>query len=108
MRGLRLFLGAASVLALAACGASPDQQQGPFSQAPPPPPAASGTCNADGAAAAVGHAYGEAVAEEARKNSGARVVRALRPGQAVTLEFSSERLTLDLDGAGRVTRARCG
>jgi len=35
-------------------------------------------------------------------------MRALRPGQVVTMEFDARRLTLELDGDGRVVRVRCG
>jgi hypothetical protein len=98
-----LFLAAALALWLTACAVP----QPEFAQAPPPP-AAPGSCNAEVAQFAVGQAYGEAIADEVRRRSGARVVRTLRPGQVVTMEYNSERVTLDLDGGGRVTRVRCG
>jgi hypothetical protein len=106
MRGTLLFASALA-LALSACAPPPRQQQEQFSQVPPPP-SAPGSCNAEAAQFAVGQAYGEALADQVRRRSGAALVRTLRPGQIVTLEFSSERLTLDLDGSGRVTRVRCG
>jgi len=34
--------------------------------------------------------------------------RALKPGQAVTMEFNGARLNLDVDARGRVTSVRCG
>jgi len=74
----------------------------------PPAPAAPGSCNAAAAQFAVGQAYGEAIADEARRRSGARVSRALRPGQVVTMEYNSERLNLELDAGSRVVRVRCG
>lgn len=97
---LRSTLLLAAFVSLAACAAPPP--------AAPPAPAAPGSCDAKAAQFAVGQAYGEAIADEARRRSGARVSRALRPGQVVTLEYNSERLNLDLDAANRVIRVRCG
>jgi hypothetical protein len=35
------------------------------------------------------------------------MVRVLRPGQAVTMEFNAERLNLEVDATGRIVAARC-
>jgi hypothetical protein len=35
-------------------------------------------------------------------------VRVIRPGMAVTMDFSETRLNLETDAAGMVTRVRCG
>lgn len=87
----------AAVAALSAC-AQPEQQ----------PPAAEGECNAKAAQFAVGYASTDALAEEARRRSGSKLVRVLKPGQMVTMEFNSERLNLDVDEGNRVTAVRCG
>ena len=103
MRGALLFAPVLALL-LAACAAPKE-----FAQAPPPPstiPAAG--CNAEAAQFAVGQAYGEAIADQVKMRSGASAVRALRPGQAVTMEFIADRVNLDLDAAGKITRVRCG
>ncbi|NML85049.1 MAG: starvation-inducible protein [Polaromonas sp.] len=73
-------------------------------------PAASGSgeCNASGAQFAIGRSADATLVEEARQRSGARTARVIRPGQAVTLEFSSQRLNLDIDAGNSVTQARCG
>lgn len=102
MRGT-LLLAPALALLLAACAAQPE-----FGQAPPPPPTAPGTCDAGAAQFAVGQAYGEALADQVKRRSGASALRTLRPGQVTTMEYIADRVTLDLDGAGRVTRVRCG
>lgn len=75
---------------------------------PQPAPESTLACNAQAAQFAVGYAWTDALGEEARRRSGAKTVRALRPGQAVTLEFNAERLNLDVDEGSRVTRVRCG
>ena len=74
----------------------------------PPPPAVGSDCNAAPAQFAVGQAYGEALADEVRRRSGASSVRVIRPGMAVTMDFNAQRVNLDLDGGSRVTRVRCG
>ena len=73
----------------------------------PPPPAAS-ACNAQGAQFAIGKIPGASVVEEARQRSGSYMARVLRPGQVVTMEFNAQRLNLDLNTAGVITRVRCG
>jgi len=46
--------------------------------------------------------------EEARLAAGATVVRALRPGEVVTMEYRGDRLTLTLDESGKVSAVNCG
>jgi hypothetical protein len=80
-------------------------------QAPPvatPAASGSGECSAAGAQFAIGRSADATLVEQARQRSGARMARVLRPGQAVTMEFSSQRLNLDIDAANQVTRVRCG
>ena len=101
MRSLSCTLAVLSVSLATGCASKPPE-------AVPPVPASPAVCNAEPAQFAVGHAYGEAIAEEVRRKSGARSSRAIRPGQVVTMEYSPERVTMDLDAAGRVTRVRCG
>lgn len=84
---------------------------------PAPAPAGAGSapagpaanvCNAQGAQFAVGKTAGASVVEEARQRSGSYMARVLRPNQAVTMEFNAQRLNLDVNSAGVVTRVRCG
>ncbi len=67
-----------------------------------------GTCDGQGAQWAVGKSATAAVLEQARVRAGARMARVLHPGQMVTQEFDGQRLTLQLDAAGKVSAARCG
>ncbi len=69
-----------------------------------PASAADGPCRAAGAAALVG----APLPADAAARTGARTVRALRPGQMATMEFRADRLTIQLDAAGVVVSARCG
>ena len=65
-------------------------------------------CSAQGAQFAVGKPASASVVEQARKRSGAQMARLLRPDQVVTMEFSAQRLNLDVNATGVITRARCG
>ena len=67
-----------------------------------------GSCDDKAAAAFVGQAISEDVAGRARAAAGARGVRVIRPGMAVTMDYREGRLNLHLDDDGRITRATCG
>ena len=93
---MRILLAA---LALAGCVPRPQST---------PPPAETGACNAAPAQGLVGRQSSPALAEEARRLSGARVWRWLRPGQIVTMEYRADRLNLHLDAGEKVERIVCG
>ena len=72
-------------------------------------PSATGDgCNAEPAQRLVGEVYSPELGEEARVTAGARVERALRPGQIVTMEFRADRLSFTLDEKGRISAVSCG
>lgn len=71
-------------------------------------PVVPGACRAEPAQYAIGRMVDGALESDVRASSGARIVRVLRPGQMVTMEFSAERLNLTVDAAGKVTRVNCG
>ena len=68
----------------------------------------SGTCDAQAASYAVGQQASPALQSELITKTLAKTLRVVRPGEAVTQEFSSQRLNLDVDNGGRITGARCG
>jgi hypothetical protein len=88
---------------LAACAQQPPQ----VPEAPPPPVFAPGECDAQSAQFIVGKPYNTPLGEEARQRARAERVRAVRPGDMITMEFDARRLTIDLDAQGVVVRARC-
>lgn len=102
------YLLAAALGCLATACAQPQSPIGAPSPSAPQPPAMAGECDAAKAQYAVGRPFSDALLEEARSRSGARIARILRPGQAITLEHNLQRLNLELDANGQVTRARCG
>jgi len=74
----------------------------------PTPARPAGECDAGPAHTVIGRTLTPALQEEARKASGAETVRALAPGQVITMEYNSRRLTLQLNRDNVVTRATCG
>ncbi|OCC02775.1 hypothetical protein BA190_22400 [Labrys sp. WJW] len=86
---------AIAMLALAACASNAAQ--------PGQPPA----CVAAAAQRLVGQPRPSD--DEARKLTGARIVRQIKPGQAVTFDFRPDRVTITTNPAtGRVVSAGCG
>jgi hypothetical protein len=62
----------------------------------------------DQARFAVGLSYSDALARELRSRSGVETLRVLRPDDVVTLTYGTHRLTVHLDGSGRVQQLACG
>lgn len=90
--------------AVSACAQQASSVRAPATPAAP----AAGVCNAAGAQFALGQSLTAQVQTEAQTRSGAKIVRVLRPGQMVTMEFNEQRLNLEVDGTGRVIQVRCG
>ena len=65
-------------------------------------------CDASAAQFTVGKPASPALLEQAKAKAGAQTVRALGPNDMVTLEYRSDRLNLNTDQAGSVTRVNCG
>lgn len=75
---------------------------------PLPGPPQGRVCEAGGVQNLIGRPMSVGNRALARRVSRARVVRVLRPGQIVTMEFRADRLNLDVDARGIITGARCG
>lgn len=65
-------------------------------------------CVAKRAERFVGRAGTPPVAEKAREAAGAVIVRVLKPGEMVTMEYQEGRLNLMVDVAGKIIGVRCG
>ncbi|HEN8714530.1 MULTISPECIES: I78 family peptidase inhibitor [Pseudomonas] len=76
--------------------------------APAAPAGNDGRCEASGADFAIGKQGSAELLEQARKASGSQMARILKPHDMVTLEYRSERLNLNVDEQGKVTRVNCG
>lgn len=81
-------------------------------QAPSAPPETEtpgeGLCKIEPLADLVGSAASSDLAAEALRRSGARAMRWIAPDSAVTMDFRPDRLNVDIDSGGKVTRFRCG
>lgn len=66
------------------------------------------SCDTSILAGLVGKPFTPALEADARKQSGLKNVRVIRPGMAVTMDFRPDRLNIDLDEKGVVTGFRCG
>ena len=66
------------------------------------------SCDASGLGDLTGRPASQQLGAEAVRRSGARTVRWIRPGDAVTMDYRSDRLNINLDGAGRVEGFNCG
>ncbi|MFU4581107.1 I78 family peptidase inhibitor [Pseudomonas aeruginosa] len=71
-------------------------------------PAADGRCDANAVQAYVGKQASAAIVEEARRAAGAEVARALRPHDAVTMDYNPRRLNIDVDDTLVIKRLSCG
>ncbi|HBO5681432.1 TPA: hypothetical protein L4622_005450 [Pseudomonas aeruginosa] len=76
--------------------------------APAATPAADGRCDANAVQAYVGKQASAAIIEEARRAAGAEVARALRPHDAVTMDYNPRRLNIDVDDTLVIKRLSCG
>ena len=65
-------------------------------------------CDASTLGNLVGRDATQALGAEALRRSGARVLRWIRPGDVVTMDYSEQRLNIHLDARGRVDRFACG
>ena len=50
----------------------------------------------------------DALVADARRLSGAKLVRRIEPGMAVTMDYRVDRLNVHVDGRGDVERVSCG
>ncbi|MFJ4344451.1 I78 family peptidase inhibitor [Pseudomonas sp. NPDC089401] len=102
----RAYLATLAVAAvLAGCSTGGDAAGGKASAVPA---GNDGRCEASGADFAIGKQGSAELLEQARKASGSQMARILKPHDVVTLEYRSERLNLNVDEQGVVTRVNCG
>ena len=86
----------------AACAsAAPPVQQ-------PEAPALEDRCDAAAAAVLIGRKATPGVADDAKRLSGAAMVRVIRAGDPVTSDYQTSRINVDVGRDGRVADIRCG
>lgn len=94
---LSAALAATAACATTAAGDEPEQVVG-----------VEGSCSAEALADLAGQAATQELGSEALRRSGARALRWIRPGDAVTMDYRTDRLNVHLDAQGRVERFACG
>jgi Peptidase inhibitor I78 family len=67
-----------------------------------------GACHGEGLGQFTGQPASADLGARILRESGARTIRWVPKGSAVTMEYSAERVTVMLDGSNRVERASCG
>lgn len=71
-------------------------------------PSFSGSCDSAAVASLVGKTASTALVDQAKRQSGAETVRVLHPNDAVTMDYNSRRLNIDVDGANVIKQFSCG
>ncbi|AOE84981.1 I78 family peptidase inhibitor [Pseudomonas sp. TCU-HL1] len=71
-------------------------------------PSFGGTCDSAAVAALVGKTANLALVDQAKRQSGAETARVLRPHDAVTMDYNSRRLNIDVDETDVVKQFTCG
>lgn len=97
------WIAAAALLPLAACST----MDGAAEPAPLPPPAEA-ACNGDAGQSFVGQTASAETGAALLRATGARTLRWVAPGMAVTMDFRPDRLTVSYDGAMKIERVSCG
>jgi hypothetical protein len=101
---LRLWFLVGPVALVAGCLPVMDTDPRP----PMPPQQTQGQCEAAPATWSVGLTATDEIVERAWDDSGARLLRVIRPDESVTMEYNSDRLNIELDRADVIRRVRCG
>jgi hypothetical protein len=74
---------------------------------PTPMPGPGRMCNAGAVQNYIGSGMSPQLQSRLRSRSNASTVRVVRPGQAMTMDFRRDRLTVDVDARGRISGLRC-
>lgn len=96
------------LLPLAACSSTPPSVD--TSPTNPKPEAAGlgSHCRPDTLTALVGQTASQEVVDRAVRDAGARTIRVVKPGMAVTMDYREDRVTLSVDANNKIERASCG
>ena len=80
----------------------------PPGEEPPEEVGGGGSCDASGLGDLVGRPASSELGTEAVRRSGARSLRWIQPGDAVTMDYRTDRLNIRLDSRNRVEGFTCG
>jgi hypothetical protein len=103
-----LILLSSSLALLGGCGSTPESGKAAEQTSTQSAAALGSGCNSDAAQYAVGKTATPELFEQLQQRAGAKVTRLVRPDDAMTMDFNSERLTITTDNALVIQTARCG
>lgn len=93
------------LVSLSLIGCAPET---PGYQVPPPETQQATPCGAEKLARFIGVARTDAISAEVASISGAKAIRWIAPGMAVTMDFREDRLNVRLDEKSVITTFVCG
>lgn len=96
---MHLLTAGAALLALTACT---------IAESDPVPSLRQGNCRSEPLSQFIGQPASQELGARMLSASGARIIRWVPKGGMVTMDFSPNRLTVQLDGSNRVEGANCG
>lgn len=96
------------ILLLSVTGCVTPAPDGSSERVPEHGSAAGYECRAEPAQSLVGQPASATLGERGLQLSGARTLRWIRPGDAVTMDYRTDRLNISLDASNRVERISCG
>lgn len=99
---MRLAVTSLALLPLAACTIA--QSNATADTVPVPPP----VCRNESLAQFTGQPASAELGQRMLQASGARILRWVPKGAAVTMDYREDRITIYLDGSNRIERASCG
>jgi len=95
----------AAIVPMQACrAASPPTAETPM----PSDPSAKGSCRLDAVQGYVGQEPSDQTVAEIFTKSQAKRLRLIHAGEMVTMDFSPDRLNIELDKSGKIARITCG
>lgn len=105
---IRLLLLMSLLPLLAGCtgmAAPPSRDEAPL---PPKVTTGADSCGAGRVQDRVGRRFADPLGASMLEESGAAAIRVMHPGQAYTLEYRADRLSVRLDEEGMITTIGCG
>ncbi len=96
---MHLFFAGAAAIALTACT---------IAESDPVPGLPEGNCRSEPLSQFIGQPASQDLGARMLSASGARIIRWVPKGGVVTMDFSPNRLTVQLDESNRVEAANCG
>jgi hypothetical protein len=102
------LIAAALLMTTSACMTPPPADAGAEEQVPVHGSTPGYRCEASRGQSLVGQASSSALGSRALQLTGARTIRWIRPGDAVTMDFREDRLNVELDARDRVKAVSCG